>query len=42
MAFSSAEAAPSVTISEGRRPEAATTVRLESFDGPLALLLSLI
>ena len=34
-------AAPSVVIGEGRRPEAATQVRLESFDGPLALLLAL-
>jgi segregation and condensation protein A len=35
-------AAPWVVIGEGRRPEAATQVRLESFDGPLALLLALI
>jgi segregation and condensation protein A len=35
-------AAPSVVFGEGRRPEAATQVRLESFDGPLALLLTLI
>ena len=27
---------------EGRRPESATHVRLEAFDGPLALLLALI
>jgi segregation and condensation protein A len=33
---------PEVMIGEGRRPEAATKVRLESFDGPLALLLALI
>ena len=35
-------AAPTVVFGEGRRPEAATTVRLETFDGPLALLLALI
>ena len=35
-------AAPAVVIGEGRRPEAATQVTLEAFDGPLALLLSLI
>jgi segregation and condensation protein A len=35
-------AAPSVVFGEGRRPEASTQVRLESFDGPLALLLALI
>ena len=34
--------APTVVFGEGRRPEAATQVRLESFDGPLALLLALI
>jgi len=34
--------APAVLFADGRRPEAATHVRLESFDGPLALLLSLI
>jgi segregation and condensation protein A len=33
---------PSVRFGEGRRPEAATHVHLESFDGPLGLLLSLI
>lgn len=33
---------PSVVFGEGRRPEAATRVQLEAFDGPLALLLSLI
>ena len=32
----------SVVFGAGRRPEAATQVRLESFDGPLALLLALI
>ena len=35
-------APPEVLIGEGRRPEAATKVRLETFDGPLALLLALI
>ena len=48
--FSSAEPAgqtdgspaPTVVFGEGRRPEAATQVRLETFDGPLALLLALI
>jgi len=33
---------PAVIFGEGRRPETATQVRLESFDGPLALLLTLI
>ena len=33
---------PAVVFAEGRRPEAATRVRLDAFDGPLALLLSLI
>jgi segregation and condensation protein A len=37
-----ARAAPSVVFGPGRRPEAATHVRLEAFDGPLALLLALI
>jgi segregation and condensation protein A len=35
-------ASPAVSFGEGRRPEARTQVRLESFDGPLGLLLSLI
>ena len=35
-------ATPAVVFGEGRRPEAATRVQLESFEGPLALLLSLI
>ncbi|MEA2518831.1 MAG: segregation and condensation protein, partial [Chloroflexota bacterium] len=35
-------AAPAVVFGAGRRPEAATQVRIESFDGPLALLLTLI
>ena len=34
--------APAVRIREGRRPEAATHVQVATFDGPLALLLSLI
>ena len=33
---------PAVTFGEGRRPEARTQVRLDDFDGPLGLLLSLI
>jgi segregation and condensation protein A len=33
---------PAVRIGEGRRPETATTVQVAAFDGPLALLLSLI
>src|SRR3954447_25106070 len=42
-----AEPTPAVTatavqIGEGRRPEAATQVQLEGFEGPLGLLLSLI
>jgi segregation and condensation protein A len=37
-----ASAAPAVVIGEGRRPEASTQVRMEAFDGPLALLLALI
>jgi segregation and condensation protein A len=36
------DTAPAVRIGEGRRPEAATHVQVASFDGPLALLLSLI
>ena len=36
------DAGPAVTFGEGRRPEARTQVRLESFDGPLGLLLALI
>jgi segregation and condensation protein A len=36
-------AGPAVRFGEGgRRPEATTTVRMEAFDGPLALLLALI
>ena len=37
-----AEAALAVTFGEGRRPEAATRVQLEAFEGPLAMLLTLI
>jgi segregation and condensation protein A len=33
---------PGVEFGDGRRPETRTLVRLEAFDGPLALLLSLI
>ncbi len=35
-------APPAVVFGAGRRPEASTQVRIESFDGPLALLLTLI
>lgn len=35
-------AAPAVVFGDARRPESATQVRIESFDGPLALLLALI
>jgi segregation and condensation protein A len=35
-------AQPAVVFGEGRRPETATRVQLEAFDGPLALLLALI
>jgi segregation and condensation protein A len=35
-------AEPSVRFAEGRRPEASTRVQVAAFDGPLALLLSLI
>lgn len=35
-------ARPSVVFADGRRPEAATRIRLQSFDGPLGLLLALI
>jgi segregation and condensation protein A len=37
-----APAGPAVVFAEGRRPETSTRVQLEAFDGPLALLLSLI
>jgi Uncharacterized conserved protein len=36
------QAAPAVRFGAGRRPEAATQVQVAEFDGPLALLLSLI
>ena len=36
------DAAPAVSFGQGRRPETATQVQLAQFDGPLALLLSLI
>ncbi|HUP55495.1 MAG TPA: segregation/condensation protein A [Methylomirabilota bacterium] len=35
-------AAPAVSFGDGRRPETSTQVQLPQFDGPLALLLSLI
>ena len=35
-------AAPAIVFGAGRRPESATQVRIESFDGPLALLLAMI
>ncbi|MEO8571161.1 MAG: segregation/condensation protein A [Chloroflexota bacterium] len=35
-------AAPAVSFGEGRRPESRTQVQMAEFDGPLALLLSLI
>ena len=35
-------AGPAVRFGDGRRPETATTVQVAEFDGPLALLLSLI
>src|SRR5215218_2891528 len=38
----SALPAPAVRFSEGRRPESATQIQLPEFEGPLALLLSLI
>jgi len=42
MAVEASTAGASVTFGDGRRPEAATHVHVEGFDGPLALLLSLI
>jgi segregation and condensation protein A len=39
---SEAPTAPAVSFGHGRRPETATQVQLGQFDGPLALLLSLI
>jgi segregation and condensation protein A len=38
----SSQAPPAVRFGEGRRPETATRVQVAEFDGPLALLLSLI
>ncbi len=38
----SASTAPAIRFGDGRRPETATQVQLGQFDGPLALLLSLI
>jgi segregation and condensation protein A len=38
----SASVTPAVTFGEGRRAESRTQVRIETFDGPLGLLLSLI
>ena len=35
-------APPAIVFGDGRRPEAATRVRLDAFEGPLGLLLSLI
>ena len=35
-------AAPAISFGDGRRPETATQVQIAEFDGPLALLLSLI
>ena len=40
--MAAAAGAAGITFSEARRPEDATLVHLESFDGPLALLMSLI
>ena len=40
--MSAPPATPSVRIDDGRRPESATHVRLEEWEGPLGLLLSLI
>jgi segregation and condensation protein A len=37
-----ASSSPAVRFGDGRRPEAATTVQVATFDGPLGLLLSLI
>ncbi len=37
-----ANASPAVSFGEGRRPESRTQVQMAAFDGPLALLLSLI
>jgi segregation and condensation protein A len=42
MLVPSSQAPPAVRFGEGRRPETATRVQVAEFDGPLALLLSLI
>jgi segregation and condensation protein A len=42
VAPSALSATPAVSFGEGRRPESRTQVQLAEFDGPLALLLSLI
>jgi segregation and condensation protein A len=42
MAAPSTPRSPTIVFGEGRRPETATQVRLEAFEGPLGLLLSLI
>ena len=42
MAGSAEQVGPAVRFGEGRRPETATQVQVAEFDGPLALLLSLI
>ena len=41
-AATAAATGPGIQFGEGRRPEAATHVRVEGFEGPLGLLLSLI
>ena len=42
MAALTPPAAPAISFGDGRRPETATKVQIAEFDGPLALLLSLI
>ena len=42
MTMAAPDPGPAVTFGDGRRPEVRTQVRLEDFDGPLGLLLSLI
>jgi segregation and condensation protein A len=42
LAATEAGTAPDVSFGDGRRPETATRVRVEGFEGPLGLLLSLI
>lgn len=41
-AATTSSGAPAVTFGDGRRPENATQIQMAEFDGPLALLLSLI